>query len=131
MAFFVVLASHLTNTRWVRSTIKLSCTVHSLSSALSINLSNIKNSGTPRIKPGAAGREVQTLPMRYAPPPSLLKFALDNALAFCRNFVGKCDSVCCEVGTNLYSTKFLSLQKLTFLFSLIAATQKFPLPRQF
>ena len=32
----------LTSTRWVQTTIKLFCTVHSLSSALSLNLSNIK-----------------------------------------------------------------------------------------
>ena len=65
---------------------------------------------------GCWARSANTTYVLCASPPPLLTFALDNALAFCRNFVGKCDSVCCEVGTNLYSTKFLSLQKLTFLF---------------
>ena len=59
-------SGHLTSTGWVRSTIKLFCTVHTLSSGLSKSLSNIKNSGTPRIKPGAAGW-AQTLPQRAAP----------------------------------------------------------------
>ena len=37
----------------------------------SINLSyiQIKILGTPRIKPGVAGREARTLPLCYAPPP--------------------------------------------------------------
>ena len=42
------------------------CTVHSLSRALSINLSIIDNSGMLRIKPRAAGWETQPLPLCYA-----------------------------------------------------------------
>ena len=68
---FVALACHLTSTRWVWSTIKPLCTVHSLSSALLINLGNIENSGKPRLKPGAVGWELQMLPLCYAAPPPL------------------------------------------------------------
>ena len=59
-SFFGSTSLPLTSARWFWSTIKL-CTVHSLSKALSINLDNtelfLKKSGTPIIKPGAAGQK--------------------------------------------------------------------------
>ena len=66
----------LTNTRCVRSTIKLS-TVNSLSSGLSINLVNIKfgnKSGVLRIEPGATGREVIMLSTVLAAPYTFVSF---------------------------------------------------------
>ena len=65
-----------TSSRRVGSTTKL-CTDHSLSNALSLNLSNIKKFQKIleklRIKPGPAGCEARMLPLCYAPPPSVLK----------------------------------------------------------
>ena len=58
----------LASTRWVQSTIKL-CTVHSLSSVLSLNVGNIKliflGIFLGGIEPGAAGWEARTLPLCY------------------------------------------------------------------
>ena len=84
--FFFSTSLPLTSTRWVRTTIKL-CTVHSLSSTLSLNLikATSRNSekilGTLRIEPGPAGCEARMLPLRYADPPkSIVTCILLNEL---------------------------------------------------
>ena len=63
----------LTGTRWVESTSKL-CSVHSLTSVLSINFGSIKNYVTLIIKPGATGRGARKLSsVLCAPPPTPAK----------------------------------------------------------
>ena len=69
----------LASTRWVWSTIKLFHCPLSLSSA-AVNKSQQhhiwKKLEIPRIEPGMAGWEAQTLPLCYAVPPDLIFFLL-------------------------------------------------------
>ena len=69
----------LTSNKWVRSTIKL-CSVLSLSSALSINISNIKKFRIPKkswehweSNLGLLGEKQESYPLCFAPPPPRIR----------------------------------------------------------